>query len=78
MTIYAKKMELIEKYKDVLALISKAEEADGHKEDRGVCFDMLLENYESIQAGEEPKFKGVPADFNYEEFGKDCAGLKRK
>lgn len=68
-----KTKQLIEKYNEVLAKISYANIEGDWQPDMGVALDMLKhECYARHNMfGRTPKYKGIPADFNWSEFEKD-------
>ena len=68
-----KTKQLIEKYNEVLAKISYANIDGNWQPDMGVALDMLKhECYaRNNMFDRTPKYKGIPADFNWAEFEKD-------
>lgn len=68
-----KTKDLIQKYHDVLAKISTANIDGNWQPDMGVALDMLKHECYARNGmfDRTPKYKGVPADFNWAEFEKD-------
>lgn len=68
-----KTKDLIAKYEDVLAEISYANVEGNWQPDMGVALDMLKHEAYARNGlfDRTPKYKGVPADFNWAEFEKD-------
>lgn len=66
MSVNEKRLELMEKYKDVLNSIYEANGGD-----MSVCFDMLV--YMAQNRGKEGAdvYGGIPADFDYDAFLED-------
>ena len=72
--LYSKDKDLIDKYKDVLASVGKAYDVDGECDahdglDLGVAFSAMKA---AVANGTTADIKGVPADFNWKQFAKDC------
>jgi len=69
--------EMQEKYKLTLAEIEKANpKEDGSTYDMGVCLDMLISDYKSMEEGKEPAYKFDGMDkFEWQEFGKDYKAM---
>ncbi len=70
-----KRKEMIEKYKETLAGISKANPFpdNGNHPDLGVAIDMLIYEYQ-VRAGERERtdtYGGIPEDFDWVGFGID-------
>lgn len=77
-SIYKDKMELMEKYKDTLAAIEKAnpKKEDGTPYDMSVTFDMLVADYKAKTGGQELPYAFEGADtFDWAEFGKEYGAL---
>lgn len=72
--MYSKEKAIIEKYADVLEMVSKANpsgtEVDGtpHYVDQGAALIMMKQ---AVEMGGEFKCKGVPADFDWAQFAED-------
>ena len=62
--------KMYEKYHDVMV---KMFEATG--DDNGVCLDKLIYTYQHKDEPDHEVYTGIPADFDWEEFGKDYAEL---
>lgn len=77
-SIYKNKMELMEKYKETLALIEKAnpKKEDGTTYDMGVCFEMLIADFKAVQGKQEIPypFEGS-GEFDWDAFGKEYEAL---
>lgn len=73
-----KREDLYKKYHDTLKSIY---EAEGKKDDTSVCLDKLIYMYRKhvgIPVAENDEYKGIPADFDWEEFGKDYEQLVKE
>ena len=71
------RQELYKKYHEVLQSIY---EAEGKKDDTSTCFDKLLYMYRKhagIPVAENDEYKGIPDNFDWEEFGKDYEQLMK-
>lgn len=78
MGIYDKKVEVMEKYKNVLGQIGELNAKDGGTPyDIGVAFDMLRHNLKLVEAGKDPEYK-MPEEWtmeDYKAFSEDCKEL---
>lgn len=77
-SIYKNKMELMEKHKDTLAAIEKAnpKKEDGTPYDMGVCFDMLVADYKAKKGEQELPYSFEGSDeFDWDAFGKEYEAL---
>lgn len=70
--LYDKKKEIEKKYEETLTMVSKANPLPHtvveHFGDLGVALDMMRE---MARKGDYTIYKGVPADFDWEQFKKD-------
>lgn len=70
MSIYDKRMELMEKYRDVLASMY---EVSG--DDMSVSFDKLIYMAQNRGVEGADVYGGIPADFDYDAFLEDIKAL---
>lgn len=75
--LYDKKKEVMKKYEDTLRKVRTANPLPRtvveHFGDLGVAFDMMRE---MARKGDHAIYKGVPEDFDWEQFKRDIQELK--